>query len=310
MPSQRSGVLRGDDLTGLAAFLGVKRPEVVVPPCWHWCVLNDPVDPKALDDRGQVRDSPLTPPPGVTRMFAGGRVHTITPLRLGLETTRTTELTRSIAKQGRHGPLRFVTLTTTWRQAGRTVLIDETDHVFMGCAPHSSPTTTPTHATSARPSPMGSDAAPNSAPADRPSPTGSGAAPNPAPADRPAPAQHLVEPTFQAPVAHRIDVDELTLVTFSALTANPYRIHWDRRFCAQAGHDGLVIHGPLQALWMAEQAFSGVDPANLADVTFSYRLTAPATAPAVMTVEPHQVRRPDGVVTAVMEVTVGGRPNS
>lgn len=264
-----------------------------MPPCWHWCVLNDPVDPKALDDRGQVRDSPLTPPPGVTRMFAGGRVHTITPLRLGLETTRTTELTRSVAKQGRHGPLRFVTLTTTWRQAGRTVLIDETDHVFMGCAPHSSPTTTPTHATSARPSPMGS-----------------GAAPSPAPSDRPAPAQHLVDPTFQAPVAHRIDVDELTLVTFSALTANPYRIHWDRRFCAQAGHDGLVIHGPLQALWMAEQAFSGVDPANLADVTFSYRLTAPATAPAVMTVEPHQVRRPDGAVTAVMEVAAGGRPNS
>lgn len=118
MSSQRSGVLRGDDLTGLAAFLGVKRPEAVVPPCWHWCVLNDPVDPKALDDRGQVRDSPLTPPPGVTRMSAGGRVHTITPLRLGLETTRTTELTRSVAKQGRHGPLRFVTLTTTWRQAG------------------------------------------------------------------------------------------------------------------------------------------------------------------------------------------------
>ena len=243
-------------------------------------------------------------------MFAGGRVHTITPLRLGLETTRTTELTRSVAKQGRHGPLRFVTLTTTWRQAGRTVLIDETDHVFMGCAPHSSSMTTPIHATSARPSPMGSDAAPDSAPADRSSPTGSGAAPNPAPADRSAPAQHLVDPTFQAPVAHRIDVDELTLVTFSALTANPYRIHWDRRFCAQAGHDGLVIHGPLQALWMAEQAFSGVDPANLADVTFSYRLTAPATAPAVMTVEPHQVRRPDGAVTAVMEVAAGGRPNS
>ena len=226
-------------------------------------------------------------------MFAGGRVHTITPLRLGLETTRTTELTRSVAKQGRHGPLRFVTMTTTWRQAGRTVLIDETDHVFMGSALHNSPTTMPTHATSARPAPMEP-----------------GATPNPAPSDRPAPAQHLVEPTFQAPVAHRIDVDELTLVTFSALTANPYRIHWDRRFCAQAGHDGLVIHGPLQALWMAEQAFSGVDPANLADVTFSYRLTAPATAPAVMTVEPHQIRRPDGVVTAVMEVAAGGRPDS
>lgn len=243
-------------------------------------------------------------------MFAGGRVHTIAPLRLGLETTRTTELTRSVAKQGRHGPLRFVTMTTTWRQAGRTVLIDETDHVFMGSASHSSPTTVSTHATSARPSPMGPSVTPNPAPADRPTPTGSGAAPSPAPSDRPTPTQHLVEPTFHAPGAHRIDVDELTLVTFSALTANPYRIHWDRRFCAQAGHDGLVIHGPLQALWMAEQTFSRVDPADIADVTFSYRLTAPATAPAVMTVEPHQVRRPDGVVTAVMEVAAGGRPGS
>jgi 3-methylfumaryl-CoA hydratase len=104
-----------------------------------------------------------------------------------------------------------------------------------------------------------------------------------------------------APEPGQIAVTEPMLVLFSALTANPYRIHWDRDFCARAGHPGLVIHGPLQALWLAEEfARRGAEATGR---TFSYRLTAPATAPAVMSVGEGDaaelvVRRPDRVVTA------------
>ena len=87
-------------------------------------------------------------------------------------------------------------------------------------------------------------------------------------------------------------------MTFSALTANPYRIHWDRDFCRRNGHDGLVVHGPLQALLMAQafpcETFVGKE--------FSYRFRASVTAPTRLTVGIEdgeaQVRRPDGTVTA------------
>lgn len=89
-------------------------------------------------------------------------------------------------------------------------------------------------------------------------------------------------------------------MTFSALTANPYRIHWDRDFCRRAGHDGLVIHGPLQALLMA-QAFADTG-ADFTGKRFSYRFRAAVTAPTRLTVgieeDEAKVRRPDGTVTA------------
>ena len=95
-------------------------------------------------------------------------------------------------------------------------------------------------------------------------------------------------------------VTEPLLVTFSALTANPYRIHWDRDFCRSAGHDGLVVHGPLQALLMA-QAFADTGT-DFTGKQFSYRFRAAVTAPTRLTVgieeDEAKVRRPDGTVTA------------
>jgi 3-methylfumaryl-CoA hydratase len=49
-----------------------------------------------------------------------------------------------------------------------------------------------------------------------------------------------------------IDVDSRPLFRFSALTYNAHRIHSDRNWCEREGYHGLVIHGPLQALLMAE----------------------------------------------------------
>ncbi|MCM4189304.1 MaoC/PaaZ C-terminal domain-containing protein [Cutibacterium acnes] len=240
-------ILRPADLRGLAALLGSQEPRAVVPPCWHWVLLLNPVVPGNLDEDGYVIGSPITPEPGMMRMFAGGRVRTISPLALNSETSRTTKVASITDKEGRRGLLHFVTMRSTWSQGGRECLVDEQDYVFM-----------PTR--SAGPSPEGAGY------------TGS----------------------------NGFLVTEPLLVTFSALTANPYRIHWDRDFCRRAGHDGLVIHGPLQALLMA-QAFADTG-ADFTGKRFSYRFRAAVTAPTRLTVgieeDEAKVRRPDGTVTA------------
>ncbi|WCC79836.1 acyl dehydratase [Cutibacterium equinum] len=242
--------LRPDDLRGLAALLDSPEPSDVVPPCWHWVLLLDPVDPANLDEDGYTIGSPITPKPGMTRMFAGGRIRTFAPLSLNCETSRTTEIASVADKQGRRGPLHFVTMRSVWTQDGHDCLVDEQDYVFL-----------PAHSSVPSPEDAGQT-------------DGDG---------------------FLA--------TEPLLVTFSALTANPYRIHWDRDFCRRKGHDGLVIHGPLQALLLA-QAFADED---FIGKEFSYRFPAPATAPTRLTVDVDngeaQVRRPDGTVTATATLT-------
>jgi 3-methylfumaryl-CoA hydratase len=61
---------------------------------------------------------------------------------------------------------------------------------------------------------------------------------------------------------------------FSALTYNAHRIHYDRAWVRDVeGYAGLVVHGPLQALLMAE--VGGGPLGQGSPSTMSYRLVAP-----------------------------------
>jgi 3-methylfumaryl-CoA hydratase len=63
------------------------------------------------------------------------------------------------------------------------------------------------------------------------------------------------------------------LFRFSALIYNAHRIHYDRDYCRDVeGYPGLLTHGPLQALAMAEAARAR---GAAGDVSFEYRLTSP-----------------------------------
>ena len=54
-----------------------------------------------------------------------------------------------------------------------------------------------------------------------------------------------------------VAIDPTMLFRFSALTKNAHRIHYDLAYARDVeGYGGLVIHGPLQALIMAEAARS------------------------------------------------------
>jgi 3-methylfumaryl-CoA hydratase len=69
-------------------------------------------------------------------------------------------------------------------------------------------------------------------------------------------------------------VSPVLLFRFSALTYNAHRIHYDQDYARAAeGYPGLVVHGPLQVLLMAELARRGA--ARPAPSACSYRLVAP-----------------------------------
>ena len=68
-------------------------------------------------------------------------------------------------------------------------------------------------------------------------------------------------------------MNPVLLFRFSALTYNAHRIHYDRDYARAEGYPGLLVHGPLQALLMAEQARREAELAARCD--YSYRLVAP-----------------------------------
>lgn len=89
----------------------------------------------------------------------------------------------------------------------------------------------------------------------------------PEPADRPAPAAGPGG-VWQRPLV----TDPSVLFRFSALTANAHRIHYDQPYTTGTeGYPGLVVHGPLLVLAMAELARA---PGRWV-TSMAYRLTHP-----------------------------------
>jgi 3-methylfumaryl-CoA hydratase len=159
-------------------------------------------------------------------MFAGGRVQRQGSLRMGAEATRRTWQASAAVKQGRTGPLHFVTVRTEISQGGAVVVSEEQDLVYREPAP--------------------------------------GARPDPVAAGPLVPA---------GPDDWTVAVDPVLLFRYSALTYNAHRIHYDRDYARSEGYPGLLVHGPLQALLMAELARRSGP--GLPAREYSYRLVAP-----------------------------------
>ncbi|WP_111719031.1 acyl-CoA dehydrogenase [Homoserinimonas sp. OAct 916] len=70
-------------------------------------------------------------------------------------------------------------------------------------------------------------------------------------------------------------IDPVVLFRMSALTYNAHRIHYDRDYARGVeGYPGLVVHGPLQALLLADLADRTYPDRQVA--SFTFRSTAPA----------------------------------
>lgn len=232
-----------------------------VPPLWHWMYLLDRRRQSELGPDGHPTSGiPAPPGPGRRRMFAGGRVATYRPLVIGEAATKVTSIAKTVEKEGRTGPLTFVTVVQEISQGGGVAVREEQDIVYR--AP------------------------------------GTGALP---PAPQP--------PTPPAGPTLSLFVDERMLFRFSALTYNTHRIHYDLGYVPTEGYEGLVIHGPLQALLMGDHMRrQGI---SLVGRTYEYRLVSPMVGPQTFTVVPGQEglgrgaesRSAAGMVCAVSTLT-------
>ncbi len=87
---------------------------------------------------------------------------------------------------------------------------------------------------------------------------------DPVPAPEPVPIPAPEPGTWQ----RTIQPDPRLLFRFSALTFNAHRIHYDRAYAReQEGYPGLVVHGPLNAMLLADLVHRH-DERPIAEFTF------------------------------------------
>lgn len=194
-------------IAGLAATLGVERPEVL-PPLWHWMLFQDWVQPERIGPDGHPRRGGFLPPVHdlPRRMWAGGRLRLLADLRPGEAVSRTSTILSVQEKQGASGALVFVTVRHVISTDAGPAIEEEQDIVYRG---------------------------------------GDGAAVKPASpvTDRLAPGEGIAAEVLPDPVL---------LFRYSALTGNGHRIHYDMDYVRDVeGYPGLIVHGPLQATWLA-----------------------------------------------------------
>ena len=247
----------------LAALLDVTVPDVAggegLPLLWHWVYLLDrPVQADLGLDGHPVRGTVAAPPgPGLRRMWAGGRVRASGTLRCGEPATRHSRVLSAKGKQGRSGPLTFVTVHHQVLQRGSVIVDEQQDVVYR---------------------------------------------PAPGPDRQPAPGAAAGPVVPPGDGERSIDVSPTLLFRFSALTYNAHRIHYDRGYARDAeGYPGLLVHGPLQALAMAEAARAAgcPDSTGAGDLVFDYRLLSPLFDHQGMVVS--AVQEPNAIRTAVRD---------
>ncbi len=125
-------VIAAEPVQALAGLLDVDAPGGgEVPELWHWVHLLDrPATGDLGADGHPTTGIPAPPGTGMRRMFAGGRVETHRRLRIGEPATRTTWIATEVEKQGRTGPLRFVTVHHEIRQGDQVATVEEQDIVY------------------------------------------------------------------------------------------------------------------------------------------------------------------------------------
>jgi hydroxyacyl-ACP dehydratase HTD2-like protein with hotdog domain len=306
---------------GLAGILGAGwTPAEPLPLLWHWVYLLERPATAALGADGHpVAGIPAPPGEGMRRMFGGGVVEAHRPLYTGREASRHSEIVDRREKQGRSGPLTFVTVQHSITQDGETAVVDLQDIVYLpdrtGPSTPKPPPTGPAPASKSSPTPPATAPGPSPTPPasvtePTPTPPASATEPTPTPAasaTRSAPPSPAAGPSSAQAAPSRFKPTQAastraasstgrssaeaeagrdawvtggwqpeppttrTLFQFSALTYNAHRIHYDREYARSEGYPGLLVHGPLQALLMAELARRSWRPAS----EYSYRLVAP-----------------------------------
>lgn len=117
----------------LAATLNVLTPGdgASLPLLWHWAFFHRPVLADALAEDGHAANGGFLPPTGAkSRMWAGGHLDFVQPLRIGAEARRTSTIGAIDNKMGQSGNLVFVTVNHEYKQAGQLCFCEQQSIVY------------------------------------------------------------------------------------------------------------------------------------------------------------------------------------
>jgi 3-methylfumaryl-CoA hydratase len=204
---------------------------------WHWLAFLPDASQAELGSDGHPRLGTFLPPTRLPRrMFAGGRIEFGSPIAVGEFIRRRSVVTSVTEKFGRSGELLFVEVTHELSCDSQTSVTETQDLVYRPASPSGAATGSP--ATTGGTADAGAD--------DRNWAWG---------------LELATDPTL--------------LFRFSALTYNAHRIHYDRAYATEVeGYPGLVVHGPLQAIALAELCRRNARDRRVA--TFTFRALRPA----------------------------------
>lgn len=205
----REDVATATPVRALAATLDAPdriepQPGAAIPPLWLWLYFLPDTPMSGVGPDGHPRRGGFLPPIELPRrMWAGSRCVFHDAARIGEPITRQSTIRSVTPKDGKAGPMVFVTVDHAVSAAGRPVMSESQDIVYLPLPERFSP----------------------------------------------PPAQALPACDWSMAAA----VDPVLLFRFSALTFNGHRIHYDRPYAMETEkYPGLVVHGPLQALWLYE----------------------------------------------------------
>ncbi|TNE36538.1 MAG: acyl-CoA dehydrogenase [Alphaproteobacteria bacterium] len=103
----------------------------LLPPGWQWIYFNPVVSAHDLDVDGHPKRGGFLPPvPLPRRMWAAGEMTIDLPLRLGGSATRLSTIEGVTTKEGKSGPLVFVSVGHVYLQDGQACLRERQDIVY------------------------------------------------------------------------------------------------------------------------------------------------------------------------------------
>ena len=200
----------------------------------HLCLAQPALPADQLGPDGHPRRGGFLPPvPLPRRMWAGGEMVFSAPLLIGAQVTRKSFIEDVTQKQGSTGGLCFVTVRHEISSDGALAISERQDIVYR----------------------------------DPPARTSSSHS------DQPTKQSATAEPVPAGAHTRHIEPTSTMLFRYSAITFNGHRIHYDAPYARDVeGYEGLVVHGPMQATFMAHLAaeIKGKPPKS-----FAYRGKSP-----------------------------------
>jgi 3-methylfumaryl-CoA hydratase len=147
----RSDLITATPVAALSATLDRDDPApaggTVLPSLWHWLYFTPLTRHSELGEDGHAKRGGFLPPvPLPRRMWAGGRLDFLRPLRVGETVTRTSTIKDVTIKQGRSGSLVFVCVRHDFQTAQGLALGEEHDIVYRDAPLPGAPAPEPTPA--------------------------------------------------------------------------------------------------------------------------------------------------------------------